>query len=125
MRDIKLTLSTDPRLRAPSIQDEAQRMKREGNLWYPLHVRPKYAGAGCWVYFIRDGELVARARAEEIKECHEETLYSYTGKPMELDGWHVRCNNVELATKPISHLGFQGFRYVTSDDQKLFENAFE
>lgn len=66
--DIKITLSKDPKKRAPDIKSEAQRFdtKKEGALYYELHKKPRHTSAGCWVYFIRDGELVARAKASDF-----------------------------------------------------------
>jgi len=61
MRDIKITLSTDSKLRAPSAADEARRLLRDGKLAYPLPNRPIQSGPGAYVYFVRDGKVVGRA----------------------------------------------------------------
>ncbi len=64
MRSIKLTLSTDPKMRSPSASDEARWLRSARSLKYQLHRLPLHAAAGDWVYFIREGRVVARARAQ-------------------------------------------------------------
>jgi len=124
MADIKLTMSTDERVRAPSIEDEQARLKELGALWYPLGSnRPLRAGKRCWVYLIRDGELVARARAEEIGPPPAE-LFTYTGQPSKSNSCSVRISEMELATTPIPHTGFRSFRYVTAEEKGKFEAVF-
>lgn len=100
-------------------------MKQEGPLYYPLgRNRPLHAKAGCWVYFVRDGAVVARAKVDRILRQPAGVLYTYTGAVRNSDGWHVECSAMELAKKRIPHPGFQGFRYVTADEQSVFEAAF-
>ena len=62
MDDIKLTLSNNPNLRSQTIEEEARWMKQEGPLYYTLsRNEPLRAKAGCWVYFIKGGQLAGRA----------------------------------------------------------------
>jgi hypothetical protein len=125
--DIKLTLSTEARNRAPTIEAEATWLAREGKLYYPLSGRPRRGVPGCWVYFIRAGELVARARAMDFRRMESSELGgSYTGVPQDSAGWHVAViPPMELATRRVPHEGFQGFRYVSQSDAAQFEKAFE
>jgi hypothetical protein len=125
VNDIKLTLSTDPAKRSPSIEEEAHWLEEVEELWYPLGPnRPLKAEPGCWVYFIRGSKLVARARASSFDPPPLQPLESYTGKPQNAGGWHVRIEEMELAKCPLVHRGFQGFRYVTTGEQASFERAF-
>ncbi|MFC1976569.1 hypothetical protein ACFLXQ_09235 [Chloroflexota bacterium] len=126
MPDIKLTLSKDTKFHAPSEAEEAARMRQEGELVYPLPSKPTKALPGCMVYFIRDGQLVARARAKDFINASQiqQGLYSYTGEPTEVTDWNVVCEDMELAAQPIAHPGFQGFQYVTQAEQEQFEDAF-
>ena len=124
MRDIKLTLAKDPS-RAPSIEKERDRLKKEGPLWYPLHAgKPKDADRGSWVYFIQGGKLVGRARAQEIKKLDGTPLYSYSGEPQSSTAWNVMITDIERAVDQLSHKGFQGFNYVTAQEKERFEKAF-
>jgi hypothetical protein len=125
MSDIKLTLSTDPTKRAPSIEAEARWLEEEGPLWYPLPNRPLKARAGCWVYFIRGGKLVARARASSFDPPSNAPTVTYTGRPTNHDSWAVRIEEMELAKIRLDYSGFRGFRYVTDEDLVAFERAFE
>jgi hypothetical protein len=128
--DIKLTLSNNPNLRSQTIEEEARWMNQEGPLYYTLsRNKPLRAEAGCWVYFIKGGQLAGRARAERIgkaSELHPEPLFSYSGKELEQppDNYEVECKTMEVASHPIPHKGFQGFRYVLSEEVRAFENAF-
>jgi hypothetical protein len=48
MRDIKLTLSTDTKKRAPSIEEEKKWLDEAKKLWYPLgRYCPREAKPGC------------------------------------------------------------------------------
>ena len=125
--DIKITLSKYPKKRAPDIKSEAQRLKKKGTLYYELHKKPRHASAGCWVYFIRDGELVARAKASDFLWMKKEELGgSFTGELPEHDGWRVEVQTpMQIATQPIAHKGFQGFRYVRLEERVAFEQAFD
>jgi hypothetical protein len=124
MRDIKITLSTSAS-RAGSIQDELDWLKEEGELWYPVSAgKPQFTRPGLWVYFIRDGHVVARAPIASIDPPSSVTLSSYSGEPMQSRAWQIRVETMELAVQPIRHLGFQGFRYVTDEERALFESAF-
>ena len=127
MRDIKLTLSTDPAKRSPSTEEEARWLAKQGELWYPLGPnRPVEAGPGCWVYFIRGGKLVSRAKAESFDPPSGKAKVSYTGSPTNRgSSWEVRVTAMELARVRLDHPGFRGFRYVTPDEQASFERAFE
>jgi hypothetical protein len=124
MADIKLTLSANPTMRSPSIAEEARWLEDEGPIYYQLHAKPRRAAAGCWVYFIRQGSLVARAKAQDFCRMEEE-LFSYTGVPSSKASWSVQViPPMELASHPIPHAGFQGFQYVRPEDQANFDNAF-
>ncbi len=125
MADIKVTLSADPEKRTESIIQEAKWLEKEGALWYPLQGRPKKADPGCWVYFIREGELAARAKSESFDPPSGEQMYGFKGKPEKRDTWKVRVSKMELAKKHLSYKGFQGFRYVTNEEKEKFEKAFE
>jgi hypothetical protein len=77
------------------------------------------------VYFIRDRQLVARARADEFVLFDTATkLYSYSGMPEQGTGWHVQCSRMDLARVRPPTEGFQGFRYVRDQEQRQFESAF-
>jgi hypothetical protein len=123
---IKLTLGTDVNARAPSIEDEARWMKEAGPLCYPLgRNRPVHAEEGDCVYFIRAGKMVARAKADRFCQLSgSEERYTFTGEVSKTRGWQVECSRMELAKKPIAFRGFQGFRYVSRDEQICFESAF-
>lgn len=126
MDDIKITLSTDEKLRAPSIEAEKEWLEEEGELWYPVGPRcPRRAKEGCWVYFVRGGHLVARGRADEFTPPPTESKFSYTGEEDRTSGWEVRISAMELATRRIQHKGFRGFRYVTPEEKADFEAAFK
>lgn len=126
MSDIKLTLSKKSK-RAPSIEEEARWMEEEGPLFYPLGAnRPRAAQPGCWVYFIRDRQLVARAHADKFVLFDKATeLHSYSGMLEQGTGWHVQCSRMELARVRPPAGGFQGFWYVRGQEQSEFESAFE
>jgi hypothetical protein len=125
MAHIKLTLNKDDPIYARDIGKEADWMSQEGKLWYALHTRPKSAHPGCWVYFILDGQLRARAKAINFVETSKEEEYSYSGHKHQRKKWTVECSSpMEPAILPISHQGFQGFRYVTLDEEGAFEKAF-
>src|SRR3954454_5429869 len=125
MRDIKLTLGRRPN-RAPSVGAEARRMKTLGPLHYPLGANgPKHAAPGCWVYFIRAGELVGRATAKTIEPVDPPMDgYDAAEQPSKIKGWQVTCSKMELARRTIPTEGFQAFRYVTPAESKAFERAF-
>src|SRR5205823_1263967 len=90
MADIKLTLRADPKKRSPSVESEAQWLQDEGRLYYQLQAQPLKAKPGCRVYFIRDGRLAARARANafQYKEA-DELGGTYTGASGLRPGWYV------------------------------------
>jgi hypothetical protein len=123
MNDIKLTLSKDPRKRSPDITSEAQWLMKVGSLNYELNKKPRHASAGCWVYFIRDSKLVARASARFFVWISKDELgVSFTGELTDQDGWRVEIKPpMQIASRPISHSGFQGFRYVRQDERAAFE----
>lgn len=123
-RNIKLTLSTDPNLRAPSIEAEKAWLAKERKLFYPLGPRrPKFSDAGNFVYFIRAGKVVARALIAASATLPAE-LWTYTGRKHVFSGFSIQINEMELATRPVPHRGFQGFRYVQPDEEADFEEAF-
>lgn len=126
MAAIKYTLSTDRTKRAPSIEAEAEWLSREGALWYELNVEPQQAEIGDLVYFIRAGEMVARA---QITDCTwknaSEMCGSYTGVKTKTSCNRFQIRKMELADRPIPHRGCQGFRYVTAKELPAFEAAFK
>jgi hypothetical protein len=125
MAAIKYTLSRDTSRRAPSIEAEAQWLREEGFLWYPLNVKPQRARIGDWVYFIRDGSMVARARiTARSPNDASEFFTTYTGQKVETSCFQIQVKQMELARLPIPHKGFQGFRYVTAKELPAFERAF-
>lgn len=100
MRDIKLTLSEDETRRSPTVEDEADWLNLEKKIFYPLSGRSKEAQAGCCIYFIRAGQLVARAKSDEFRHLPTgEHLESYTGVSEAKGGWHVLCSSMELLTQ--------------------------
>jgi len=127
MADIKLTLSKDPKKRAPDIESEARWLQKEGHLYYELQTQPLRASAGCWVYFVRNGKLMARARASDFRRMTKDELGgSFTGELAHHDGWRVEIKPpMQIAIRPISHAGFQGFRYVRPDEVAAFKRAFD
>jgi hypothetical protein len=121
--DIKLTLSRNAKIRAPDIAAEARWLKKEGELFYPLHAKPAFASTPCWVYFIHDGRLVARACGFVANVS--KPLYNYSGEPVRATRWRMRCvPPMQLSSRPISHPGFQGFRYIRPQEHGIFEGAF-
>ena len=126
MADIKLTLSKDIKKRAPDIYSEARRLKKESALYYELHTRPLRASKGNWVYFIRDGEVVARARASNFLWMTKNDLGgSYTGELTDHDGWRVEIKPpMQIASRPVPHKSFQGFWYVRAEERAALESAF-
>jgi len=130
VEDIKLTLSNNTNLRSQTIDEEARWMNQEGPLYYTLgRNKPLRAEAGCWVYFIKGGQLAGRAHAERMgkaSELHPEPLSTYSGEELErdTDKCEVECRTMEVASHPIPHKGFQGFRYVLPEEVRSFENAF-
>jgi hypothetical protein len=131
MADIKLTLSSDPKRRSRTIQEEKKWMESEGPIYHNLGPgKPKNFSEGCWVYFIKNGHVAGRSRAEKIRRLEdllpEPELYTYTGQksPPKLKSYHVACNRMEVASHPVPHESFQKFRYVRPEEQQTFENAF-
>jgi hypothetical protein len=126
MTDIKLTLSKDTKKRAPDIHSEARWLKKEGALYYELHMKPLRSCNGDWVYFIRDGEVVARAKASKFLWMSKNDLGpSYTGELTGHDGWCVKIKPpMQIASRLIPHHSFQGFRYVRQQEKTSFESAF-
>jgi hypothetical protein len=126
MADIKLTLSKDIKKRAPDIHSEFRRLKKESALYYELHKKPLRASEGDWVYFIRDGEVVARAKASKFLWMSKNALGgSYTGELTDHDGWRVEIRPpMQIASRPVPHKSFRGFRYVRLEEKAAFESAF-
>ncbi len=126
MEDIKMTLSANPRLRSPNIEEEARWMVEEGPIYYPLSGRPRRTEPGCWIYFIRERFLVARSRIDDIvQRVAPEAGHTYTGAPTALKRWTIACTSMEKAKTHVAHASFQGFRYVTDDERIRFEEAFK
>jgi len=126
MRDIKITLSRDPKLRSPDVFEEARWLQDSGAIYYQLSTMPKYAKAGCFVYFIRNGQLVARAVADDFLRMEVDELGgSYTGVPTTKGGIRVKVMPpMEIAVTPIDHKGFQGYHYVKEEERQAFQGAF-
>jgi hypothetical protein len=117
MRDIKLTLSTELGVRAPSIEDEAAWIRRSGQMGYPLNSVPRESGIGQRVYFIRAGQLVARATIVAFDRPGKAgKSFGGVSKPAAPAG--VRVSDIEVlpARKRIACKGFQGFRYLTDSE---------
>jgi hypothetical protein len=114
-----------PLVKLESIEEEKKWLDKEKKLWYPLgRYCPRDAKPGCWVYFIRRGKLVARAKADAFDPPSHDPKYTYTGKLATRGSWEVQISSMEFAKDPIAHPGFRGFRYVSHDEQLLFEGAF-
>jgi hypothetical protein len=126
MLDIKLTLSKDTVLRSPNALEESKWVENEGTIFYPLQSKPKDALPGCWVYFIRDGKLVSRAKAKAFIYKDKSSLgATYTGVSNQKSGWKVEVMPPMVLTKhAIEHNGFQGFRYVQNAEIEKFQQAF-
>jgi hypothetical protein len=127
MTDIKITLSQDDDIYTADPDTEGRFMDSRGPLCYPLHVMPRQAQVGCWVYFIFKNKLAARARSTAFISGNDldSELYTYRDVEMDPAPAYVRCTKMELATKPISTTGgFQGFQYVKPGEQQAFENTF-
>lgn len=123
--DIKITLDSHSKKRSPTIEAEARWMLEHGSLWYPLHAEPKRVHPGCWVFFVRDGRMVARARADRFVQRRElARTSSYAGHRQVPASWNVECSSMQVATHPITHAGFQGFRYVKTEERQEFGAAF-
>lgn len=92
---------------------------------YPLPSCPRLAGTGCWVYFIRAGRLVARARAEAF-EVPGKPGKSYKGVSQPAAPASVVISSMAVLpqSRRIATQGFQGFRYLTDSDDKRFPRAF-
>lgn len=124
---IKYTLSTDPSLRSPSIEEELNFLRVSGYLYYEIQ-KPKEPKkiVGEFVYFIRAGQMLARAK---ISGCRwmdaSEMGGTYTGVRTEKSCWRFEIKKMELAEWPIQHKGFQGFHYVTAKELPTFERAFK
>lgn len=71
MQDIKITLSTESTVRAPSIEAEADWIRRSCEMGYPPNSEPRHTGDGSWVRSIRGGELGARARVLSLTKQSE------------------------------------------------------
>ena len=128
MADIKLTLSQDTRLRSNSIEDEAEWVNTQGPIFYGLHREPKTAQRGCWVYFVRAGYLVARAKADDFVEQDEDELYTYKNVEQKKSGWSVKCTKMKVLPEQFcisTNSGFQGFQNVQGEEQAQFEAAFK
>lgn len=67
---------------------------------------------------------MARAKADAFDPPSNASEYTYTGEQEKRRSWEVQISSMELAKNPIGHSGFRGFRYVTCEEQLLFERAF-
>ena len=124
---IKYTLSTDPSLRSPSIEEELNFLRANGCLYYEIR-QPKEPREiiGDFVYFIRAGQMLARSRITDCRRMDASEMGgTYTGVQTEKSCWRFEIKKMELAKWPIQHKGFQGFRYVTPKELPAFERAFK
>ncbi len=123
--DIKLTLAAGSKIRSPTIDAEARWIEDNGPIYYGLPTKPKEAGPGSWVYFLRDGALRARARIDQMVSGDEMgERFTYTGAPIESAPWNQAVSKMELANRPIPQKGFQGYRYVSDLEASTFVTAF-
>ena len=124
---IKYTLSTDPSLRSPSIEEELNFLRASGFLYYEIQ-KPKEPKKiiGDFVYFIRAGQMLARSTISGCRRMDASEMGgTYTGVQTEKSCWRFEINDMELAEWPIRHKGFQGFHYVTATELPAFERAFK
>lgn len=123
---IKYTLSTDPSLRSPSIEEERNFLRASGCLYYEIQGKPTRKIVGDFVYFIRAGQMLARSRISGCRRMDASEMgRTYTGVQTEKSCWRFEIKDMELAEWPIQHKGFQGFRYVTAKELPAFERAFK
>jgi hypothetical protein len=123
-RDIKFTLSSTDKKRAPSAAAEAEWMNEVGELRYPVQGMPRQASPDSRVYFIRDGHVVARARYAGAANDSGEVFHSWDGTREPVGGWQIVCRKMQLAQRLHPHKGFQGFRYVTAEELPAFQSCF-
>ena len=117
MEDIKYTLSSNPSLRSQTIKAEQDWLKECGELYYSIgNGRPQRTSEGCWIYFIKNGELAARSKIIKIAQSTNNPKTTYTGKIKSSGPWEVLIQSMELAKNPIPQKGFQGFRYVKAEE---------
>lgn len=107
------------------MENEADWVNLEKKIFDQLSGRPREAEAGCWGYFIRAGQLVARAEADEFRKLPTgEHLESYTDVLEEKGG----CSSMEVLPKHKRLLHdppfFQRSRYVKPTEQASYERAF-
>lgn len=123
---IKYTLSTDPSLRSPSIEEELNFLRASGCLYYEIQGQPTRKIIGDFVYFIRAGQMLARSRITDCRRMDASEMGgTYTSVQIEKPGWRIEIKDMELAEWPIQHKSFQGFRYVTAKELPAFERAFK
>ena len=123
---IKYTLSTDPSLRSPSIEEELNFLRASGCLYYGIHGQPTRKIIGDFVYFIRAGQMLARSKITDCRRMDvSEIGGTYTGVQIEKSCWCFEIKDMELAEWPIQHKGFQGFRYVSANELPIFDRAFK
>jgi hypothetical protein len=123
MADIMITLSTDNAVYTGSMTAEANWAKTDGPLWYPLPTKPRRASRGAKVYFVLDGHIAGRATIESIESKSWKGL-THKGIRLKHTGPAVEYLNVEIASKKVRYLGFQGYRYVEGPLLTRFEKAF-
>jgi hypothetical protein len=112
---------------SPSIEAEQAYMEECGSLVYALPTCPTRAQPGSWVYYIRQGELQARARVVQFENLdHPKTFYSSIGRAFEHRRWQVELTGMELARVPLPVAWRQqGYRYVTEAEADCFARAFD
>ncbi len=132
MADIKITLSQNKTVYSGDIDLENKFLRVEKSLWYPLcKGEPKNVDGGDWVYFILNSQVAGRAEIAKKEPPEDATLKTYRNKKISKNRWGIRINHdkkrdtIEKPNKKISYRGFQGFRYLTHSDSKLFKEAFE
>jgi hypothetical protein len=124
MADIKYTLSRDTRYRAETPEQEREWLARVHELFYALPTKPLHAARGDYVYFIHDGKVKARAQIVDV--VRGVARFTYTDRRRDAAPYDLKVKPpMEIAKRPFSHKGFQGYRYVTSAEAGRFRKAFD
>jgi predicted HNH restriction endonuclease len=94
----------------------------KGSRLLPSHAKP-----GCWVYFIRQGLVAARAKVQGFvhRKKITQSLRTYSGQRARPAEWNVKCSSMHMPKTRVLHRSFQGFQYVTAEEAKTFRRAFD
>jgi hypothetical protein len=112
-------------LRSPSIEEELNFLRANGRLYYELSGKPSRAEIGDYVYFIRNGLMMARSLITDLRWMDASELgATYTGVEITKSCHRFEIQDMELAKRPVPHKGFQGLRYITAPENRTFEAAF-